>query len=53
MDPLLEDLVDELDRFEHDVQVLRDRIGRFIDDARQVAGDDTDVSGEQDDPAKR
>ena len=38
-----EDLVAELDQFEHDLQVLQDRIGRFIDDARQVVRDDTDV----------
>jgi hypothetical protein len=50
MEHSFEDLVAELDQFEHDLQVLQDRIGRFqdrigrfIDDARQVVRDDTDV----------
>ncbi len=34
-----EDLVEELDQFEQDVKVLRDRIAGFMDDARQATGE--------------
>ena len=43
MEHLFEDLVEELDQFEQDLQVLQDRIGRFMDDAKQAFGDGTDL----------
>lgn len=44
MEHLFKDLVEELDQFEQDLQILQDRIGRFMDDAKQACGDGTDLS---------